>query len=516
MMRVLSTVSLVLFLSTCWLCSYVTLPSPRHMLEKVQIWLALENGVIDVQPKPLLSTPWTGNAELSTNRRSLHIVKDGANLLKKIKSPMGVLVDPKNVTESVSLQDLEAPPGKLWLPVSVGKSNGKRGEGRRGRAFDNILVAYCLMDMDAYHEKPWAFAMGTSLQRRSGCNRNKDLTRTYRLNSLMDILEDHPSSFLDPTGFIYHQTRCGSTLTANMLAAVPTNIVHSETPPPVSVLNLCKKSCSEEDRSIFLRTILRLMSPAQNGHSHSFFKFQSSKYVKEVEAAWPSVKWVYLFRDPLEVMASNLKGAWRRQIEPKRTIVRGGPIRAQQNQKLEDMGYNMAGPCLRGLKDRGPIGNRSQTKEVSSPREVAHYCAKHLQSLNVLALHQIQGGSPNGLVVEYSQLPEALIDYIYPVHFGMEEDGSHKADYPKWMEPVSHYYSKGMGKGDFSEMTKEFSQGMDLEMKANGTDTAMQQIAKDVLCSSYQSLQKLEVWHKEREGQTMGTCLHKTHEETKS
>lgn len=31
---------------------------------------------------------------------------------------------------------------------------------------------------------------------------------------------------MDPSGFIYHETRCGSTLSANMMAAVPTNIVH--------------------------------------------------------------------------------------------------------------------------------------------------------------------------------------------------------------------------------------------------------------------------------------------------
>lgn len=31
---------------------------------------------------------------------------------------------------------------------------------------------------------------------------------------------------MDPSGFIYHETRCGSTLSANMMAAVPSNIVH--------------------------------------------------------------------------------------------------------------------------------------------------------------------------------------------------------------------------------------------------------------------------------------------------
>lgn len=56
-----------------------------------------------------------------------------------------------------------------------------------------------------------------------------------------------------------------------------------------------------------VRTVFRLMGPVQDGHTDLFFKFQSSKFVVAIEAAWPETKWIYLFRDPLEVMASNLK-----------------------------------------------------------------------------------------------------------------------------------------------------------------------------------------------------------------
>lgn len=53
--------------------------------------------------------------------------------------------------------------------------------------------------------------------------------------------------------------------------------------------------------------MFRLMGPVQDSHKNLFFKFQSSKFVVAIEAAWPETKWIYLFRDPLEVMASNLK-----------------------------------------------------------------------------------------------------------------------------------------------------------------------------------------------------------------
>ena len=84
---------------------------------------------------------------------------------------------------------------------------------------------------------------------------------------------------------------------------------NSETPPPVAVLNLCsgEGKCSDDLRDQLVRTMFRLMGPVQDGHTHLFFKFQSSKYVPAVEKAWPETKWIYLFRDPLEVIASNLK-----------------------------------------------------------------------------------------------------------------------------------------------------------------------------------------------------------------
>lgn len=65
--------------------------------------------------------------------------------------------------------------------------------------------------------------------------------------------------------------------------------------------------CPDGMREELVRTVFRLMGPIQDGHTHMFFKFQSSKFVSAVERAWPAVKWIYLFRDPLEVMASNLK-----------------------------------------------------------------------------------------------------------------------------------------------------------------------------------------------------------------
>lgn len=92
----------------------------------------------------------------------------------------GVVVDRRTVIEDVTLDDLRAPEGRLWIPASM------LGPVKPGSVdpFGDVLVAYCLLDMAAYHETPWLFAMGTFHQRQSGCVTDPSLVKTYRLSDL--------------------------------------------------------------------------------------------------------------------------------------------------------------------------------------------------------------------------------------------------------------------------------------------------------------------------------------------
>lgn len=90
------------------------------------------------------------------------------------------------------------------------------------------------------------------------------------------------------------------------------------------------------------------------------------------------------------------QGAWRKQ----------GQRPATNN--VTQPAYNLGGPCVRGIK-----GQKSPGKKPMPPsgEVLATACAKQLESLNEIALKQIEGGSTNGLVVEYRQLPEvSMID----------------------------------------------------------------------------------------------------------
>lgn len=62
-------------------------------------------------------------------------------------------------------------------------------------------------------------------------------------------IDANPTGYLEPTGFVFHMSRCGSTLTANLMGASPYNLVYSESKPPTALMGLCDSlRCTEEQR----------------------------------------------------------------------------------------------------------------------------------------------------------------------------------------------------------------------------------------------------------------------------
>lgn len=110
---------------------------------------------------------------------------------KKKRPVKGVVVNRREIIEHVTLDDLRAPEGRLWIPAAMlGPLSPTSPD-----PLYNVLVAYCLLDMASYHAKPWLFAMGTFHQKQSGCLSDKTLVRTYRLSHLAVRLNIHTSKY---------------------------------------------------------------------------------------------------------------------------------------------------------------------------------------------------------------------------------------------------------------------------------------------------------------------------------
>lgn len=124
---------------------------------------------------------------------------------------------------------------------------------------------------------------------------------------------------VSPSGFIFHSSRCGSTLLANACRAIDGAIVLSE-PPAVDKLIVrfitdVDQTVKETLYSIFLRAVVSALAQKRSDDErHLFVKFGccSVSQIERIRRIWPNVPWVFLYRDPVETIVSNMRNlpAW--------------------------------------------------------------------------------------------------------------------------------------------------------------------------------------------------------------
>jgi hypothetical protein len=116
---------------------------------------------------------------------------------------------------------------------------------------------------------------------------------------------------LVPDGFIFHLSRCGSTLVSQMLAALPQNIVLSEPPPINSILSADAKNpqVTDEQKIEWLKWFISAAGEPRNDEKHYFIKFDSwsTLNLELISKAFPDVPWIFLYRNPVEVIVSHLR-----------------------------------------------------------------------------------------------------------------------------------------------------------------------------------------------------------------
>lgn len=194
------------------------------------------------------------------------------------------------------------------------------------------------------------------------------------LDNLGEIVGSQPS--LRPAGFIFHMSRCGSTLISQMLAATAENIVLSEPPPVDAILraHLRESGITEERRVQWLQWLVGVLAWQRHpAEKNLFVKFDCwhTLFLPLIQRAFPGVPWIFLYREPVEVMASHLghRGA---QMIP--TVLEPS-LFGWDLPTIEQMVYNEYGV-----------------------RVLAKICAAALA----------QAGSGNGKLVNYHQLPESI------------------------------------------------------------------------------------------------------------
>ena len=188
-----------------------------------------------------------------------------------------------------------------WLPVDAVVVNGRPG--------------LTWLDMTGIDLTEPFFQQTVERLRAEHPNREERFTEFDTLVQLEKTFDS-----VAPTGFIFHSSRCGSTLLANACRAIDGAIVLSE---PPAVDKLIARFITDVDEhgtkaklySIFLRGVVKALGQRRNGNEQNLFvKFAccSVSQIERIRRIWPDVPWVFLYRDPVETIVSNLQNvpAW--------------------------------------------------------------------------------------------------------------------------------------------------------------------------------------------------------------
>lgn len=217
---------------------------------------------------------------------------------------------------------------------------------------------------------------------------SRPLNQAFRTRTGLDALLAGAAAeeTLPPDGFIFHMSRCGSTLAAQMLAAVPHHIVISEAEPIDAVVQSVTASGAPiAAQAAALRAIVAALGRNRSGSSRRYFLKLDAWHILALplfRAAFPDVPWVFLYREPEEVMVSQLR-------MPGMHFAAGTAL-----------------PAELGLDSTAGF----------SPEE---HGAKVLgQLLRAAAGHHASGG---GMLVNYTDIHVAM-DAAVPAHFGFVPD----------------------------------------------------------------------------------------------
>ena len=264
------------------------------------------------------------------------------------------------------------PPG--WLPIQVAPIHGE------------LCVDWGYFGRHVLREPFFEDSIRTIL-----CRPFSRLARhRTRLNDLPACLAQLPVQ--RPSGFIFHMSRCGSTLAAQMLAADPRNVVISEAAPLDTMVGLghAVAGLPPEAHVQLIRDIVGALGHRRDAaHTRLFVKLDSwhALALPLFRRAFPDVPWVFFYREPSDVLASQV-------------LERG----------IQTVPEYMP-PAIFGLTD-----DDREPSDAYCARVLARTCEA------ALAAH----GAGGGLLVNYREMPDALFTRILP-HFGIVPDAQARA-----------------------------------------------------------------------------------------
>lgn len=251
-----------------------------------------------------------------------------------------------------------------WVPVRIYESDS------------GPTVDWCYLGKRTFREVTFAQTIEECLHYPA----NLLLRHQTSLDVLREVSETQPG--LKPSGFVFHMSRSGASQVSRLLASLPQNIIISRASPVDSILHSVMKSriangapthANELKDHELLRCLLRVLGQPRRGTERHLVIVFSAWNVLElatVRRAFPDVPWVFLYREPLAALESQMK---------------------QRNSVT-----------IPGVFLPSALGLPADTANALEPEE---YCAAVLAALCRVPLQEHGDG---GMLINYSQLPEAV------------------------------------------------------------------------------------------------------------
>ena len=174
---------------------------------------------------------------------------------------------------------------KTWYPVDVVDENG-------------LPVIFWRFVGEVLFNKPFFADTFMSLP---SVHRKVCRTECNALNQFDD------GTCLDPQAFIFHASRCGSTLLTQLLSILPSCIALSEPPAFDAALKWATRTEDGAMANGLLRNIVRILGQKRFDESHYFIKLDSwhINHLSFIREVFPQVPCYFFYRDPLAILASH-------------------------------------------------------------------------------------------------------------------------------------------------------------------------------------------------------------------
>jgi hypothetical protein len=233
---------------------------------------------------------------------------------------------------------------------------------------------------------------------------NQVFARTTPLDVLDALAERVPA--LEPAGFVFHMSRCGSTLIAQMLSRLTSAVVLSEPQPLDGILRYSAGGPAGDEAIVRrLRAMVAALSAPCGSDARVFVKFHAWHVLALplIARAFPKTPWVFVFREPRAV------------------------LRSQEKNPGAEFVHGTIDPRLAGI-DLAEFARLSPSEYGA--RTLAAFCSSATT----------HGGRGRERFVEYDTLPEAVFTRVLPF-FGV----SPSDDEVRRMGTIAGIDAKGEG-----------------------------------------------------------------------